>query len=349
MAEPIIPIQNVTPASIGNTYEENEGWKFYLGSFQQLQELQNARERYGFTLLYKKDLKVLRHKSRKTMYYIPVFQEGYGETNAENNTTKKALVTWGVQDCVVIAAYNPSNGIYMTHALYTNSFFRNRKSTGDDLNLRPIEDPLVCKGEPIVESLPSWLSDPSTQVYLYSLGPGVLLSRIIQLREVFHGPLTVYCGGSYDGSSTQVVGFRGPILNKASYEVNAVMNERISVDTFSAFVVTTTGFFGVLDGIPDTVADDMKIMEKDIKARLLKRDLSVLNTKDRRCVYKADRDVVEWATYGPRRLQTPPSSPSPPPSPGPTFKKFQNPFEILVVGGKKRRKTRRLRKKSRKV
>jgi hypothetical protein len=344
MTEPIIPIQNVTPASIGDNYEENDGWKYFLGSYRQLKELQNASEEFKFTLLYLKDLKTFTHRQRKNMYYIPVFQEGYSETSATNNSLQKALITWGVQDCVVIAAYNPSNGIYMTHALFTNSFFRHRASTGDDLNLRPIEDPLVCRGEPIEESLPPWLSDPSTQVYLYSLGPGVLLSRIIQLRQVFHGPLTVYCGGSYDGSSAQLVGFRGTIRNKASYEVNAVMNERINPEKSSAVILTTSGFFGLLNEIPPTVKSDMDTMKEDIELRLKKENSSKMRSEERRCVYKANRGKIEWATAGPRRW------PSPPPSPQPIFNPVLNPFEVLAIGGKKKqRKTRRLRKKTRKV
>lgn len=344
MADNFIPIQNITNANLNSRSLTTQ---MLIGEeksnfLPSLQRLKDAARELDVRLFFKKDLKSFKNPDLYT--YLPVYQEGYvldefesGKKTAES----KALVTWGTQDCVVIAAFNPLKGIYMTHALYTNSFFRNRTSTANDEVLRNDTRNLRCEGIPIADSLPSWISDPQTQLFMYSQAGATLLNRIRQLRTIYSGPITAYLGSSYDGSIRSIRGITRNRPANPNSTNNIVRNERIAKGS-DKIVITNDGFFGNLLEIPSYLDPYMKEVQADIERK------ESISNQDRRCVYNLPSPISREATPVPTewRMALPGrKSPSPSPSPSPPFrpisKPFQNPFEILAIGGKTRRKPRR--------
>lgn len=139
--------------------------------------------------------------------YIPVSMESCDEQPIGG----KGLTTWGVQDCVVIALYNPTKGVFMGHFLRFNFFFPDKYSAacpknsieeckanaGAKKNL-PV-NPLECLGLSISESFPKWTKDAETECSMYSFQKEYLMERESDMKEYgFKGKINKYSPGEME-------------------------------------------------------------------------------------------------------------------------------------------------------
>lgn len=339
MAENFIPARNMTPENLKTLPEVN---KFYLEEERPLLRLLNTlkanQARYNFTLRYVKDLKVLQNPNEFS--YIPVYQEGFA---TESISTARGLVTWGVQDCVVIAAYNEFEGTYLTHTLRFNSFSKNSTSASENNNLSGINRNVTCPGVPIQTSLPNWIHDDHTQVFLFSFSPITLLNRIKQLRTTYKGPITAYFGYSWDGTTGFIRGYS----KNTTRNMRTILNDR-NPSGSTVFGITPNGFFGIIytqvSEAPDYLKTYMNEIQTNIEETKIKNSRKKkISNMNRRCVYESPPPL--------KSESTPPPSPilqSQQKRPQENSLQNNNPFLLLANGGtrRKRRQSRKLKRRS---
>lgn len=266
----------------------NEEKDIYL---QQLEDLKENQEEFNYRALFAKHLPHI--ENANSYSYLPVYQEGYAEDTIENG---RALITWGVNPCVVIAAYNPLKGIYMTHALDVNHFSKDAKSTAWNRNLSRRRKNITCRGKVIEESFPSWINEGYTQLYLFSNVPLTLLNRIKQFRRHgYNAPIHAYLGTSWEGTYGRILGIKRTPSNN-----NLVTNKR-GTSHVTTIAITSDGIFGIpyVDSRARNVPSYIKVYMSEFEKNIKEKEKNVPN---RSCIYNLPPPLSP--------ASTPPSSPS---------------------------------------
>jgi hypothetical protein len=133
--------------------------------------------------------------------YVPVSMESCDEQPIGGS----GLVTWGVQDCVVIGLYNPTKGIYLGHFLRYNFFFPDKYSAAcknewnsrchanGNISKKSPVNPLECIGLSISETFPNWTKDPETKCSMFSWDSEFLNERVADMIDYgFTGDILKY-------------------------------------------------------------------------------------------------------------------------------------------------------------
>lgn len=132
--------------------------------------------------------------------FIPVLMNEY----QYNYGTKKALITTGVVDCVVIGYYHPEKKItYLTHLLRSNQFRRNHASNAEKKpavtrRIDPYKNSLYSEGLSVEETMEKIdFSDNKGIFFLFSHDPYKMQVRQQQIRDSgFTGKIHVYYGAN---------------------------------------------------------------------------------------------------------------------------------------------------------
>jgi hypothetical protein len=266
----------------------NEEKGLYL---DQLEELKENQENFNYRVFFAKDFPII--ENANSYSYLPVYQEGYAEDTIENG---RALITWGVNPCVVIAAFNPLEGIYMTHALDVNHFSKDTKSTAWNSDLSRRQKNITCRGKVINESFPSWIENDHTQLYLFSNVPITLLNRIKQFRRHgYNAPIHAYLGTSWDGRYGRILGIKRTPSNN-----NLITNTR-GTSHLTTIAITSDGVFGIpyIDSRAENVPRYIKLYMNEFEKNIKQKEK---NNPNRSCIYNLPSPSSP--------ASTPPSSPS---------------------------------------
>jgi len=290
MNNTIIPYSELTP----NNFSRIKGPSnlFYLSenkpTIQAIRTIQEKQSELNYTVKFNSEIPIL--TTPNDFSYLPVYQEGYAIDSIENG---RALVTWGTMDCVVIGAYHPQKGIYLTHSLRSNSLFRQIVSGSENKTLQKNTRKIVCKGKTIYESLPSWITERGTKVYMYSKSPYTLINRARQFRKFFKGPIICYNSNSWNGKQGFIRGVRRLQPNQPENQNDRlVLNDRLSEGKI-AIGITSSGFFGILfqdyNAVPNYLKKYMEEAKYDIECKT-RRNITgkKLELNDRRCVYELE-------------------------------------------------------------
>ena len=288
--------------------------------YRQLTALEESTTTQNFTLKYEKDIPYLNDPS--LFSFIPVYQEGYALSTIQSG---KGIATWGTVMCVVLSIYNPFDGMYLTHMLENNDFFPDVVSTARTNGKGGQNTARVCTGRPSVQdTLPDWLNDKDTVVYMYSGDPETLKNRITQLRYVYSGPITAYIGMvTYDGSR-----FNG---KKNKY------NTRVHGSDYT-FAITPMGDFCIAYKRYGDMPAYLKLYGREAAASIGRALRSVSRRADRKCIYQ---------TPPPSLQATPPRSPLLQSELAAMPNNKRREMERLFIGGTRKRKQTRRRKNRR--
>ena len=286
-----IPIQTITSQNLDTRFQNRDENTKYIIEHEittylpYLRKLREDQEEYNYRILFARDYQAIRNPFDYS--YLPVYQEGYAEDPIDNG---RALITWGVGPCVVIAAINPNHGIYMTHTLEYNSFSKNSKSTASDLELSERNEEVVCQGPVIKESFPEWINYENTTLYLFSYFPLSLYARIKQLRDhEYTAPIVAYLGSSWDGSHGQIIG-----VKKRSVDYDNLITDSRTFAHEVTVAITWDGKFGYpfRDHRPNAgqLPEYLRLYEKEFSKYIQQKEVGLRKTQqnnnERRCIYK---------------------------------------------------------------